>query len=168
MPLSGKRFDLVELLAITCFVAVATAVAWNVAFWAEQNPKYTIDPKFHEEFVKRYGPERFSSGLEEYIIRDFFQDRRDGIFVDVGAFHAREHNNTYRLERDLGWRGLALDANATFAPEYPQHRPRTRSSRRSSATPTSAPARSTSTSASRSWPRATRPSPPIGASPRRR
>ena len=40
----------------------------------------------------------------KYIIRDFFQDRRDGVFVDVGAYHAREHNNTYRLERDLGWR----------------------------------------------------------------
>ncbi|MBK5298653.1 MAG: hypothetical protein JJE40_15980, partial [Vicinamibacteria bacterium] len=126
MPTSAKRFDLVELVAIVCFVAVATAVAWNFAFWVEPHDKYTIDPRFHTEFLKRYGPERFSSGLEEYIIRDFFQDRRDGVFVDVGAYHAREHSNTYRLERDLGWQGLAIDANASFAPEYQQHRPRTR------------------------------------------
>ena len=126
MPTSAKRFDLVELVAIGCFVAVATAVAWNRAFWVEPHDKYTVDPRFHTEFLKRYGPERFSSGLEEYIIRDFFQDRRDGVFVDVGAYHAREHSNTYRLERDLGWRGLAIDANASFAPEYRQHRPHTR------------------------------------------
>ena len=78
-------------------------------------------------------------GLEEYIIRDFFQDRRDGIFVDVGAFHAREQDNTYRLERDLGWRGLALDANGRPSRPSPSSIGRAPvSSRRSSATPTSA------------------------------
>ena len=71
-------------------------------------------------------PSGYSGGLEEYIIRDFFKDERDGSYVDVGAYHAREGSNTYRLERDFGWSGLAIDANPAFAPEYQQWRPRTK------------------------------------------
>jgi FkbM family methyltransferase len=124
MPPPLKRFDTVELTAIVLFAILATGLAWTWGFKPEPQAKYTIDPKFTTEFENRFGPERFSSGLEEYIVRDFFNDRRDGVFIDVGAFHAREASNTYRLERDLGWSGLALDANASFAPEYKQHRPR--------------------------------------------
>ena len=43
----------------------------------------------------RYGPERYSENQEEWIIRDFFKDRRDGFFVDVGANRYKIFSNTY-------------------------------------------------------------------------
>ena len=69
---------------------------------------------------------RNSRNAEEWIVRDYFQDKRDGVFLDVGAADAREWNNTYFLETALGWSGLAIDAQPEFAAEYTQLRPRTR------------------------------------------
>ena len=57
-------------------------------------------------------------------IRDFFGDRRDGVFLDVGAHHYQNESNTYFLETALGWSGLAVDAIPEFGPEYVIHRPK--------------------------------------------
>jgi FkbM family methyltransferase len=76
--------------------------------------------------AEKYGPGRFSRNVEEWAIRDFFHDRRDGVFLDVGANHYRNENNTYFLESQLGWSGIAIDALDEFAADYAAHRPRTR------------------------------------------
>jgi len=113
-----RGFSPWEVLLIAGFTAVATVQLWSLVRPVRPAPVWVVDGKSQEQFVKRFGPERYSEGLEEYIIRDFFRDRRDGIFLDVGAYHAKEGSNTYRLERDFGWSGVAIDANRTFAPEY--------------------------------------------------
>jgi FkbM family methyltransferase len=66
-----------------------------------------------------------SRNFEEWIIRDYFQDRSNGIFLDVGANDYRDENNTYYLETKLGWSGVAIDALEEFAPGYREHRKRT-------------------------------------------
>lgn len=73
-----------------------------------------------------YGPARASENFEEWILRDYFQDRRDGIFLDVGAHHYRNASNTFYLESQLGWSGIAIDALEEFAADYRTYRPRTR------------------------------------------
>jgi FkbM family methyltransferase len=78
------------------------------------------------EPLQKYGPHKFSRNFEEWIIRDHFQDRRDGVFLDVGANHYRNESNTYYLEKELGWSGLAIDALSEFGDDYRTHRPRTR------------------------------------------
>jgi FkbM family methyltransferase len=83
----------------------------------------------HEELaplVAKYGPRHYSRYVEEWAIRDFFADRREGVFLDVGAGHFREDSNTYYLEKELGWSGLAVDALPEYAHDYAEHRPRTR------------------------------------------
>ncbi len=47
---------------------------------------------------------------EELIIRDFFQDRREGFFLDVGCSEPVKGSNTYYLEKHLGWSGIGIDA----------------------------------------------------------
>lgn len=47
---------------------------------------------------------------EELIIRDFFQDRRGGFFLDVGCAWPVRSSNTYYLEKHLGWHGIGVDA----------------------------------------------------------
>ena len=69
---------------------------------------------------------RVTRGPEEWIIRDFFQDRRDGVFLDVGANHYRDENNTYYLETALNWSGIAVEAQSQFGPDWAQNRPRSR------------------------------------------
>lgn len=66
---------------------------------------------------------RYSVFDEEVIIRDFFQDRRDGVFVDVGCAWPIQANNTYYLEHHLGWTGVGIDALDDYAPQWQEKRP---------------------------------------------
>ncbi len=77
-------------------------------------------------FKAKYGPDHYSEREEEWLIRDYFQDRRDGVFVDVGANHYRSASKTYYLESRLGWSGLAIEPQQEFADEYRTYRPRTK------------------------------------------
>ena len=72
------------------------------------------------------GEKLYSQFDEELIIRHFFDDRRGGFFVDVGAYHWKDYSTTYYLEKHLGWSGIAVDAQGRFAPGYREHRPRSR------------------------------------------
>jgi FkbM family methyltransferase len=69
---------------------------------------------------------RYSVFDEELIIRDFFQDRRGGFYLDVGCAWANKANNTYYLEKHLGWTGIGVDALADYAAGWAEHRPRSR------------------------------------------
>ena len=60
------------------------------------------------------------------MIRDYFQDRRDGMFVDVGANHYKNASKTYYLETRLGWSGLAIEPQREFGADYAKFRPRTK------------------------------------------
>jgi len=68
----------------------------------------------------------YSQGNEELIIRDFFGDRINGFFVDVGAAWPITYSNTYYLEGHLGWSGVAVDALPEYGPSWLESRPRSR------------------------------------------
>ena len=52
----------------------------------------------------RYGPSRYSRNEEEWIFRDYFQDKRGRSFVDVGANHYKNECNTFTLNRSSNGR----------------------------------------------------------------
>ncbi len=70
------------------------------------------------------GKALYSQSLDELIIRDFFQDRRNGVFLDVGAATPIRNSNTAYLERHLGWSGIALDALPEYAESWKKRRPK--------------------------------------------
>jgi FkbM family methyltransferase len=109
-----RKFDTVEVILVCLLVIVATA--------AVARRKSVIQDDWLRE---RYGPSKWSYNAEEWIIRDFFEDRRDGVFVDVGSADARHSSNTYFLESERGWSGVAVDALAEYGPSYTRYRPRT-------------------------------------------
>jgi hypothetical protein len=65
-----------------------------------------------------HGKKLYSQYNEELIIRDFFNDRRGGFYLDVGCFHWRGLSTTYYLEKHLGWKGIGIDAQKAFALEW--------------------------------------------------
>jgi len=79
-----------------------------------------------EPIRARLGAARYSSHSEELFVRDFFSDMRDGFFLDIGAGHYRDRSNTYFLEEELGWSGIAVDPLPHLAAGYRKHRPRTK------------------------------------------
>ena len=125
----GRRFDVVEVLLVGALAAAiggwlgSTLTARRLARVA-----YVAYSAAQEQdtLKARYGPTKHSRNEEEWIIRDYFQDRRDGVFVDVGANHYRQDSNTYYLESVLGWSGVAVEPQNSFAEGYRAHRPRTR------------------------------------------
>jgi len=71
--------------------------------------------------VEKYGPKLYSQNSEELIIRDYFNDRKNGVFVDVGASDYRVNSTTYYLEKHLSWRGIAVDALCEYRGNYLIH-----------------------------------------------
>jgi FkbM family methyltransferase len=72
------------------------------------------DPTVRQDIVST-GRKLYSAGNEELIIRDFFQDRRGGVFLDVGCAWPIKENNTCYLEKHLGWSGIVVDALPDYA-----------------------------------------------------
>ena len=60
--------------------------------------------------------------MQRGIIREFFDGRRGGVFVDVGSAHYRDRSMTFFLEEEFGWSGIAVDALEHFAAD-PSYRP---------------------------------------------
>ncbi len=68
----------------------------------------------------------YSENNEETIVREYFNDRKDGIFVDIGAGHPIEKSTTCYLEKHLRWSGLCIDALPQYAPLFKKFRPESR------------------------------------------
>lgn len=59
---------------------------------------------------------RFHStkGQDRWVVQRVFKERRGGFFVEIGAADGRTHSNTYVLERDYDWTGIAVEANPSY------------------------------------------------------
>ena len=121
-----KAGGIALVVALLAAVVAALAVGVNLRRTpAAEDAEHDELPK-GAKYLAGYGPKRYSQFAEEWIIRDFFKDKRDGIFVDVGANHYRDHSTTFYLEETLGWSGLAVEPLVQFAEDYKKYRPRTR------------------------------------------
>jgi len=48
-------------------------------------------------------------GQDKYIVKEIFKDKRDGYFVDTGAFDGVKYSNTYYMEKELGWKAIVVE-----------------------------------------------------------
>ncbi|MGZ4057278.1 MAG: FkbM family methyltransferase [Bacteroidia bacterium] len=51
----------------------------------------------------------YSQEGEDMVLERFFEDRRTGFFIDIGAHHPTRFSNTYHFYQK-GWRGINIDA----------------------------------------------------------
>jgi FkbM family methyltransferase len=118
--LSRIRLSVGEAVVLSIAVALLTVLALKERLVYGSPAISELAP------LRKYGPARVSEDFEEWIIRDYFRDRRQGVFLDVGANHYQKASNTYYLETALDWSGVAVDALPEFAAGYAAHRPKTR------------------------------------------
>ena len=102
---------------LSSFVLVLLSVAFTV-WW--HHPYRLIAP-----FEKKWGKKKYSQYNEELFIRDFFKDKQNGYFIDVGANDYMVNSTTYYLEKHLHWHGIAIDPIKKFAEGYKANRPNT-------------------------------------------
>jgi len=48
-------------------------------------------------------------GQDRWVVRNLLPNKVGGVFVDVGAHDGQSLSNTWYLERELGWSGLAVE-----------------------------------------------------------
>ncbi|MDN3505137.1 MAG: FkbM family methyltransferase [Rhabdochlamydiaceae bacterium] len=46
---------------------------------------------------------------DQFVHTHFFQNKKNGVFIDIGAHDGVQFSNTYFLENELGWTGLCIE-----------------------------------------------------------
>jgi len=121
------RFTLVQMIlaCLLCVGVAGAAARYRYKKISALTIQYAAHPE-SEALKAKYGPHRNSYSEEEWCIRDFFNDRRDGFFVDVGANDYKVTSNTYYLDTVLNWKGIAIEPQKQFEADYVKYRPRTK------------------------------------------
>jgi FkbM family methyltransferase len=130
---NDRKRMLIEWKRVSAPVGVALLGAIALYYFillpsSEELTPFADQPAVDSEtlrLIEIWGPKKYSEDDEELRILEFFNRRRGGFFVDVGAYHYRDLSNTYRLEKEYGWGGVAIDAQEDFAAGYEEHRPKT-------------------------------------------
>jgi FkbM family methyltransferase len=50
------------------------------------------------------------AGQDEWVVK-FFNTKKNGFFLDIGAHDGIDINNTYYLEKNLNWNGICIEAD---------------------------------------------------------
>lgn len=65
----------------------------------------------------------FSQFGEDIFVDQYFSQKDEGIYVDIGAFHPVGLSNTYLLYR-RGWKGICIEPHPEHFVDFPKLRPR--------------------------------------------
>ena len=68
------------------------------------------------------GKRSFAQAGEDMILRDLVKDKKNGYFVDIGAYHPKQFSNTYYFYR-RGWRGINVEPNGEMIKLLDECRP---------------------------------------------
>lgn len=71
----------------------------------------------------RYFRHGFGQEGEDLVLAEFFEGKRNGFYVDVGAHHPKRFSNTYHFYRFRGWRGINIDAMPGSMKAFHRSRP---------------------------------------------
>lgn len=94
--------------------------AW-LTLWFDRNLFYLVHIKgalthgFYRKSYAQFG--------EDLFLVNYFKNKKEGFFVDVGAFHPKHYSNTYTLYR-RGWSGINVEPNAASCALFRWVRPR--------------------------------------------
>lgn len=59
---------------------------------------------------------------DRHVNEHFFKNKKDGIFIDVGAHDGININNTYFFEKELGWKGICIEPIPSVYKELEKNR----------------------------------------------
>lgn len=62
----------------------------------------------HKYFIKK---KTYSMDGEDLVITDYFKNKQNGFYVDVGCYHPTHRNNTFLLHKK-GWKGINIDIHS--------------------------------------------------------
>lgn len=60
-------------------------------------------------------------GQDEFLCK-LFKNKKDGFFLDIGAYDGIKFSNTYFMEKSLGWNGICVEPNPKVFEELSKNR----------------------------------------------
>lgn len=51
------------------------------------------------------------AGEDKFLYEHFFSNKRNGVYIELGAMGGLEYSNTYFFEKELGWSGVLIEPN---------------------------------------------------------
>lgn len=61
-------------------------------------------------------------GQDVHVLHEIYKGKRNGYFVEIGAYDGIEYSNTYLMEKDYGWKGVLVECNNRWLPSIFQNR----------------------------------------------
>lgn len=59
--------------------------------------------------------DNYSQAFQDLFVLMINEYKRDGKYLEIGAYKPFEHSNTYLLEKDYGWKGVSLEIDRNLA-----------------------------------------------------
>ena len=64
----------------------------------------------------------YSQAGQDLFVLDMLNNKRNGYFLEFGAYHSKACSNTFLLESEFNWSGLSFDVQPEYVEEYNQNR----------------------------------------------
>lgn len=61
-------------------------------------------------------------GQDKYLNENIFKNKKDGVFVDIGAYDGKDGSNSYFFEKHLNWRGICVEPIPALFEKLKQNR----------------------------------------------
>jgi hypothetical protein len=71
--------------------------------------------------MKIYDGSNSQAGQESFVLNSL-KEKRGGFYVEIGGYHSKHDSNTYILETQYGWKGVALEIDKERSDEYNSNR----------------------------------------------
>ena len=64
----------------------------------------------------------YSQAHQESFVINALNEKRNGFYLEIGGYHSKYDSNTYLLETQFGWSGVAIEIDKDRSNEYNQNR----------------------------------------------
>lgn len=65
----------------------------------------------------------YSQASQDIFVRKLTKNKYNGTFLEIGSNDPITHNNTYILESENNYKGIMVEYDVSFKPQYEIHRP---------------------------------------------
>lgn len=73
-------------------------------------------------YLQPFAPYYSQCGQDKYVNEVLLHNKRNGIFVDIGAHDGISYSNTYYFEKELGWTGICIEPHPDRFAELEKNR----------------------------------------------
>jgi len=76
----------------------------------KQKVKYSVRKKNNRKIKQKGGQTSIAQLNQDIKVLEFYKNKKNGYFVDIGANDGIRISNTYLLEKDYEWKGICVEA----------------------------------------------------------